>query len=107
MPGERAGPMPRLQFPPHDLVIDEDRFLMLLGGSLSLLPIEKKRIFASVPGMTQEQHDHIVSILETEKTQIDAISKRGEKIRRFIASVRIMAALDWAEVTHGLSTKRP
>ena len=92
---------------PHDLVIDEDRFRALLGGSVSLMPIEKKRIFASVPSMTQEQLDGIISILESEKTRIDAVSRRGEKIRRLIASLRIMAALDWAEIEYGLPAKKP
>lgn len=99
--------MERLPFPPHDLVIDEARFLSLLRGSVSLMPIEKKRILQAVPEMTQERFDAIVSILESEKTRIDAVSERGEKIRRLIASLRIMAALDWAEVEYGLSANKP
>ena len=88
--------MERLQIPPHDLVIDEARFRALLAGFL-----------ASVPSMTQDQFDGIIGILESEKTQIDAVSERGEKIRRLIASLRIMAALDWAEIEYGLPASKP
>ena len=57
--------------------------------------------------MTQEQYDRIIGIFETEKTQIDAVQRRGEKIRRLIESLRIMVALDWAEVGYGLFSKKP
>ena len=99
--------MERLPFPPHELVIDEERFLTLLADSLSLLPVEKQRILENIPSMTQEQYDRIIGIFETEKTQIDAVQRRGEKIRRLIESLRIMAALDWAEVGYGLFSKKP
>lgn len=99
--------MERLRFPTHGLVIDEDRFRSLLRGSVSLMAVEKKRIFEYVPKMTQEQLDAVISILESEKEKIDAVSSRGEKIRRLIETLRIIAALDWAEIEYGLSPKNP
>lgn len=57
--------------------------------------------------MTQRRFDDIAGILESEKAKIDAVALRGEKIGRLIASLRIIAALDWAEVESGLSIKKP
>ena len=56
-----------IKLPKHSLNIDENKFLKMLAGSVSLMKDEKKRIIEAVPRLTQQQVDELIKILEEEK----------------------------------------
>ncbi|PIQ78015.1 hypothetical protein COV82_02100, partial [Candidatus Peregrinibacteria bacterium CG11_big_fil_rev_8_21_14_0_20_46_8] len=57
----------KIKVPAHSLQFDEQYFLRLLAGSISLTKDEKKRIIESIPKLRQEQIDELVRIFEEEK----------------------------------------
>ena len=59
----------KIKIPPHKLSFDENLFLKLLAGSISLTKDEKKRIIEAVPQLTQFQVDELIRILTEEKTK--------------------------------------
>jgi len=64
-----------IKIPPHDLHFDEDQFLRLLAGSISLSKDEKKRIVETVPKLKQGQVDELIRIFEEEKFKFSQLSK--------------------------------
>jgi len=52
---------------PHSLSFDENKFIRLLAGSISLSREEKKRIIDSLPKLKQSQIDELMRIFEEEK----------------------------------------
>jgi len=62
--------------PKHELKFDEQYFLRLLAGSISLTKDEKKRIVESIPKLRQAQVDELVKIFEDEKKKFAELSKK-------------------------------
>ncbi len=62
--------------PKHELKFDEEYFLRLLAGSISLSKDEKKKIVESIPKLKQAQIDELVRIFEEEKQKFAALSKK-------------------------------
>ena len=50
--------------PPHSISFDENKFLNLLAGSISLTKDEKKKIIDSIPKLRQDQVDELMRILK-------------------------------------------
>lgn len=61
------GPVLRVKVPPHTLQFDEQYFLHLLAGSISLTKDEKARIVESIPKLKQSQVDELIRIFEEER----------------------------------------
>lgn len=62
--------------PAHNLKFDEQYFLRLLAGSISLTKDEKKRIIESIPKLRQAQIDELIKIFEDEKKKFAELSKK-------------------------------
>lgn len=62
--------------PKHNLNFDEQNFLRLLAGSISLSRDEKKRIVEAIPKLRQEQVDELIKIFEEEREKFAALSKK-------------------------------
>lgn len=65
--GAMLGPVLRVKVPAHALKFDEQYFLHLLAGSISLTKDEKARIIESIPKLKQTQIDELVRIFEEER----------------------------------------
>lgn len=61
-----SGPM-GIKVPAHQLQFDEQYFLNLLAGSISLTKDEKARIIESIPKLKQTQIDELIRIFEEER----------------------------------------
>lgn len=57
----------KVKVPPHALRFDEQYFLHLLAGSISLTKDEKARIVESIPKLKQTQVDELIRIFEEER----------------------------------------
>lgn len=63
--------------PPHpNTTFDERKFVELLVGSISLTPNEKKKIFQSIPQLSQFQIDELIKIFEEEKGKFAELEKK-------------------------------
>jgi len=65
-----------LQLPLHALKFDEQKFLHLLAGSISLTKDEKKRIIDSLPRLKQSQVDELMRIFEEERAKFAELSAK-------------------------------
>jgi len=69
--------------PSHNLSFDEQQFLHLLAGSISLAKDEKKRIIESIPKLRQEQVDELIRIFEEERAKFAELSaKHVEQLKK-------------------------
>jgi len=67
----------KIKLPAHpDTKFDDDFFIKLLAGSISLSRAEKKRIIDAVPKLQQWQVDELVNIFEEEKKKFAQLSQR-------------------------------
>jgi len=72
----------KIQIPKHELKFDEQYFLKLLAGSISLSKDEKKRIIESIPKLSQYQIDELIKIFEEEKRKFSQLDvKHKEQLR--------------------------
>lgn len=55
---------------------DEQKFLRLLGGSISLMRDEKWRIIQAIPNLSQFQIDELFKILEEERRKFSELSPK-------------------------------
>ena len=55
---------------------DEQKFLSLLGGSISLMRDEKWRIIQAIPNLSQFQIDELFKILEEERRKFSELSPK-------------------------------
>lgn len=62
--------------PAHDLQFDQQKFLRLLAGSISLSKLEKKRIIESIPKLKIEQINELMNIFEEEKQKFSQLSSK-------------------------------
>jgi hypothetical protein len=84
-----------IKLPPHQLQIEEKKFLGLLAGSVSLMKDEKKRIIEAVPRLTQEQVDELIRILEEEKQKFSDLDVQH---KQQLESLEARHAQEWAEL---------
>ncbi len=66
----------KVAIPAHQLKFDEQHFLRLLAGSLSLSKVEKKKIIESIPKLRQEQVDELIRIFEEEIEKFAALNAK-------------------------------
>lgn len=66
----------KVKVPAHNLQFNEEYFIRLLAGSISLSKDEKKKIIDSIPKLRQAQIDELVNIFEEEKTKFAALSQK-------------------------------
>lgn len=74
--GSKLPPILKVVAPKHTLDFDEESFIRLLAGSISLSKDEKKRIVDSIPKLKQSQIDELVRIFEEERQKFAALSKK-------------------------------
>ena len=74
--GAKLPPVLKVKVPPHELKFDEQYFLHLLAGSISLTKEEKRKIVESVPKLRQSQVDELVRIFEEERKKFAELSKK-------------------------------
>lgn len=74
--GSKLPPVLNVPIPQHSLKFDEQNFLRLLAGSISLTKDEKKRIIESIPKLKQAQIDELIKIFEEEKRKFAELSKK-------------------------------
>lgn len=65
-----------IPIPSHNLNFDEEKFMKLLAGSISLSKEEKKRIIDTIPKLKQEQIDELIRIFEEEREKFAQLSKK-------------------------------
>ncbi|MBU0578114.1 hypothetical protein KJ742_02725 [Patescibacteria group bacterium] len=66
-----------VKIPPHpNTTFDEQKFVQLLAGSISLTITEKKRIIEAVPQLSQFQIDELIKIFEEEKGKFAELEKK-------------------------------
>jgi hypothetical protein len=62
--------------PPHpNTTFDEENFLTLLEGSISLTMEEKKRVIDAIPRLKIEQINELIKIFEEEKQKFSELEK--------------------------------
>ncbi|MFA5829500.1 MAG: hypothetical protein WC843_03325 [Candidatus Gracilibacteria bacterium] len=72
-----------IKVPDHTLKFDEQNFLHLLAGSISLTKDEKKRIIESIPKLKQSQVDELIRIFEEERRKFAELStKHVEQLKK-------------------------
>ena len=72
-----------IKLAPHSLNFDENKFLNLLAGSISLSREEKKKIIDSIPKLRQEQVDELIRIFEEEREKFVELSpKHGAQLKK-------------------------
>jgi len=74
--GEHLPKVINVVMPKHELNFDEQQFLHLLAGSISLTKEEKKRIIDSIPKLRQEQVDELIRIFEEERRKFAELSQK-------------------------------
>lgn len=81
--GQHIPPVINIKIPPHTLKFDEQYFLHLLAGSISLTRDEKKRIIESIPKLKQSQVDELIRIFEEERRKFAELSaKHVEQLKK-------------------------
>ncbi len=72
--GKRDGHV--FTIPPHpDTTFDDEAFLTLLEGSISLTMEEKKRVIDAIPRLKIEQINELIKIFEEEKEKFSELEK--------------------------------
>ena len=74
--GTKFPPKLKVTAPKSELKYDEEYFIRLLAGSISLSKDEKKRIVDSIPKLKQAQIDELIRIFEEEKQKFAALSAK-------------------------------
>jgi len=63
----------------HNLSFDEQHFINLLAGSISLSKAEKRRILDSIPKLKQSQVDELINIFEDERKKFAELPEKHSK----------------------------
>lgn len=74
--GKYIKPIQHVKLPAHSLQINENEFLLLLAGSISLSKDEKKKIITSIPKLRQEQINELVRIFQEERRKFAELSQK-------------------------------
>lgn len=81
--GEHLPKIINVKVPAHTLKFDEQYFLHMLAGSISLTRDEKKRIVDSIPRLKQAQVDELIRIFEEERRKFAELSaKHTEQLKK-------------------------
>lgn len=84
-----------VNIPAHKLSFDEDKFLNLLAGSISLTKDEKKKIVDSIPKLRQDQVDELMRIFEEEREKfIELSAKHSAQLKK----LEDQHAADWKDI---------
>ncbi|OGJ42026.1 hypothetical protein A3J23_02700 [Candidatus Peregrinibacteria bacterium RIFCSPLOWO2_02_FULL_48_14] len=84
-----------IKLPAHSLTFDENLFINLLAGSISLSKDEKRKIVDSIPKLRQEQVDELVRIFEEERQKFVELSpKHGTQLKK----LEDEHAADWRDL---------
>lgn len=85
-----------VKIPPHpNTKFDEQKFVMLLAGSISLTITEKKRIIDAIPQLSQFQIDELMKIFEEEKEKFSELEKKHSEQ---IAELEKKHASSWQDL---------
>lgn len=93
--GALLPPVLRVKVPPHSLQFDEQYFLHLLAGSISLTKDEKRRIVESIPKLKQTQIDELVRIFEEERRKF---AELGEEHVSQLEKLARQHYEDWMDI---------
>jgi len=74
--GQHIPKVINIKLPAHSLQFDEQYFLHLLAGSISLTKDEKQRIIESIPRLRQAQVDELIRIFEEERRKFAELSAK-------------------------------
>lgn len=85
----------RIKLKPHNLSFNEEYFLKLLAGSISLNRDEKKRILESIPNLRQTQVNQLIEIFEDEKSKF---AELPEKHKKELAKLDKKHNLEWMSI---------
>ncbi len=90
--------------PEHpDIELNEELFLNLLSGSVSLMKEEKRRILKAMPRLTQEQIDQLIKILQEERLKFGGLDKvHWPQLRQLFEKHHS----EWKELIDGLLNKQ-
>ncbi|PCI24810.1 hypothetical protein COB57_03510 [Candidatus Peregrinibacteria bacterium] len=81
--GKKSGFTTTITLPTHSLDFDENLFLTLLAGSISLNRAEKKQIIMSLPKLSQFQIDELIKIFQEEKRKFSELDvKHKEQLKK-------------------------
>ena len=93
--GALLGPVLKINVPPHALQFDEQYFLHLLAGSISLTKEEKARIVESIPKLKQTQIEELVRIFEEERRKF---AELGEEHVPQLEKLARQHFEDWTDI---------
>lgn len=99
-----TSPQPRIEIPAHRLKFDEEKFLTLLGGSISLTRQEKRRIILAISRFSQYQVDELTKILEEEKRKFSQLDIRHEGPLRALEAKH---AEEWEQLGREMAVSSP
>lgn len=77
--GRDAGFFTKVKVPANSLQFDDQEFLRLLAGSISLTKDEKKKIIEAVPTLTQFQITELIRILNEEKQKFSELDVKHKE----------------------------
>jgi hypothetical protein len=81
--GSKLPAVINVKVPAHTLQFDEQKFLHLLAGSISLTKEEKARIIDSIPKLRQAQIDELQRIFEEERRKFAELpAKHVEQLKK-------------------------
>ena len=81
-----------VKLPKHNLKFDENLFLRLLAGSISLTKDEKKKVIESVARLDQGKVDQLINILKEEKRKFSELDTRHAEQ---LTKLEKQAKIDW------------
>lgn len=93
--GAKLAPFLKVKVPAHTLKFDEQYFLHLLAGSISLTRDEKVRIVESIPKLKQSQIDELIRIFEEERRKF---AELGEEHVPQLEKLAQQHYDDWVDV---------
>ncbi|MBI5412762.1 hypothetical protein HZA42_00255 [Candidatus Peregrinibacteria bacterium] len=93
--GSKLGQQLKMKIPPHSLSFDEQYFLHLLAGSISLTKDEKLRIVESIQKLKQSQVDELIKIFEEERKKF---AELGEEHVPQLEKLAQQHFEDWVDI---------
>lgn len=81
--------------PEHETTVDDQLFLRLLAGSISLSIDEKKKIVENFGSLSQYQVDELIKIFEEEKSKFAALDEKHKQQLRALEKQHAAAWDAW------------
>ena len=85
----------KVKIPHNELNFDQNHFLRLLAGSISLNKTEKKKIVETIPKLKQYQVDELIRIFEEEKQKFSQLSAKHVPQLEKLAKAHLQ---DWLDI---------